>query len=239
MILPSSGAEPHGAVHRVADLQLRGRAGPLRCRVHWPAPTGRAAAPALLVYLPPGGPDLDDAGDGVGRSMCALAGVVVLAASHRPLAGPPVLPTAATAEDGTTATQWAADHAAELGADSGRLVVGGAGPGGGVAAAVARLARDEEWPPLMRQLLIHPVLGTRVAPDGPAGPSLAGVAPATVLRYTHGPGADDTRRYVDGLRQAGVEVDEHRDDGPLDCALPGLAQALRTALAAEGTTHDG
>jgi hypothetical protein len=72
------------------------------------------------------------------RSLSEDPGLLVLAVSC--LAGAP---------DGTTVLEWAAEHAAELGADSGRLLVAGQGAGGDVAAAVAAQARAAGWPDVM------------------------------------------------------------------------------------------
>jgi acetyl esterase/lipase len=52
-------------------------------------------------------------------------------------------------QDGMTVLEWAAEHAAELGADPGRLLVAGQGAGGAVAAAVATQARAAGWPEVM------------------------------------------------------------------------------------------
>ena len=43
-----------------------------------------------------------------------------------------------------------------------------------------------------------------------AAPSLAGVAPATVVTADDDPAAEDVRRYASRLREAGVEVEEVR-----------------------------
>jgi acetyl esterase/lipase len=89
-------------------------------------------------------------GDAVARAVCARDGVVVLSAALRP-APPPSTPeeeAVDVVEDAVTVTGWAADHAAELGADPGRLLVGGEGGGAALAAAVAARARDAGWPPI-------------------------------------------------------------------------------------------
>ena len=120
---------------RIADLQLRGNTSPLPVRVYWPAQATSQPVP-LLVFC--------SVGTGAGsrgaacRRLSEDPGLVVLAVSC--LAG---------AQDGTTVLEWAAEHAAELGADPGRLLVGGQGTGGAVAAAVASQARAAGWPAVM------------------------------------------------------------------------------------------
>lgn len=130
------GAGPRPEPFRCAYLQLRGPAGPLPARVRWPAPGGApepgpARPPGLLVLV------ADDPGLGV-TTLPAAPGLVVVwldAAS-------------CGVEEALVATQWAADHAGELGADAGLLLVGGTGAGAPVAAAVVARAREEGWPPV-------------------------------------------------------------------------------------------
>ncbi|WP_225094741.1 alpha/beta hydrolase [Streptomyces sp. CoH27] len=56
---------------------------------------------------------------------------------------------------------WAAEHATALGIDAGRVIVGGKSAGGGLAAALALLARDRGGPAPIGQLLICPMLDDR------------------------------------------------------------------------------
>ncbi|HEV7759825.1 MAG TPA: alpha/beta hydrolase fold domain-containing protein [Acidimicrobiales bacterium] len=197
---------PRLPVHRLADMQLRGRTAPLATRVYWPAPAVDAAdrRPALLVLFPGSSGDADQA-DALSRGLCSYAGVVVLT-----LAGGPGMPGGDDALGAArTTVDWAADHAAELGADARRLVVAGWGSGAGLVAAVAQHACEQGWPPIARQVLIGPDLDTPVPVGG------ARMAPATVV--TIGPGSrestDDTGRHAARLRGAGVRVDELRYDG--------------------------
>jgi hypothetical protein len=95
---------------------------------------------------------------------------------------------------------WAADHAGELGADGGHLLVAG----GARAARLALAARDGGWPELRHQLLVHPSFSARHSMPT----AVASAPPATVVC---GPGRDDGRRYADRLRAAGVEVHEVHD----------------------------
>ncbi|MFI0915175.1 alpha/beta hydrolase [Streptomyces abikoensis] len=56
---------------------------------------------------------------------------------------------------------WVAAHAAELGIDAGRIVIGGKSAGGGLAAALALLVRDRGGPAPIGQLLLCPMLDDR------------------------------------------------------------------------------
>jgi acetyl esterase len=125
---------------------------------------------------------------------------------------------------GAQVLEWAAEHAAELGADPGRLLVGGQDAGGTAAAALALEARARGWPPVARQVLIS---------AGPVAPrAAAGVAPATVVTVRHHSGGDEGR-YAAWLRRAGVEVDELIYPEALLATgrvLADLGEALRRAL---------
>lgn len=56
---------------------------------------------------------------------------------------------------------WTAEHAQELGIDPERLIIAGGSAGGGLAAGTALIARDEDGPALVGQLLICPMLDDR------------------------------------------------------------------------------
>lgn len=73
----------------------------------------------------------------------------------------PEFPDPFPVEDCYAGLVWAADHAAELGIDLSRLVIGGASAGGGLAAGTALLARDRRGPALVGQLLMCPMLDDR------------------------------------------------------------------------------
>jgi acetyl esterase/lipase len=85
-------------------------------------------------------------------------GVAVVSVEYR-LA--PEHPHPAPVEDCYAGLVWVVEHADELGIDADRVVVSGASAGGGLAAAIALLARDRGGPALIGQLLLCPMLDDR------------------------------------------------------------------------------
>jgi len=151
MLAGMRGAEEE--VASVADRRIPGPGGEIPVRVYTPAGAGPRP---LLVYFHGGGWVLGSLAthDGVARSLANGAGCVVVSVDYR-LAPEHRYPAAA--EDCYAATQWCAEHAAELGADAARLAVAGDSAGGNLAAVVALMARDRGGPPLRFQLLVYPV----------------------------------------------------------------------------------
>jgi acetyl esterase len=204
--------------NRTAELQLRGRTRTLQGRVYWPGPS--AARPTrLLVFW-------TEADDSTWcQQLSASAALVVLAV-------PSGRPHRADLDDAVTAAEWAAENTARLGADPGQLLVGGTGPGGALAAAVALHARADGWPTFSRQVLVC------ASPVRRIPPSLAGVAPATAVTIEHDPGGDEGR-YAALLRRAGVAVDELRYAAPDSaCAVRiRTGRGLLADLGAALSTH--
>ncbi|MFI7541666.1 alpha/beta hydrolase [Actinoplanes sp. NPDC049599] len=85
-------------------------------------------------------------------------GLVVVSVEYR-LA--PETPHPGPVNDCYAGLLWTAGHAAELGYEPGRLIVAGGSAGGGLAAALALMARDRGGPALAGQLLIYPMLDDR------------------------------------------------------------------------------
>ena len=73
----------------------------------------------------------------------------------------PETPAPGGVEDSYAGLVWTAEHAEELGIDAGRILIYGCSGGGGIAAAVALLARDKGGPALYGQMLICPQLDDR------------------------------------------------------------------------------
>jgi acetyl esterase len=118
-------------------------------------PSGNGPFP-ILVWFHGGGwvvGDLDMA-DATARHLTVGAECVVVSVDYR-LA--PETPFPGPAEDCYAATQWAAQHAAEIHGEARRIAVGGDSAGGNLAAAVALMARDRRGPGLVFQLLVYPV----------------------------------------------------------------------------------
>jgi acetyl esterase len=90
--------------------------------------------------------------------LAATAGVPVASVEYR-LA--PEHPFPAPQEDCHSALVWLAGQADALGFDAGRIIVAGESAGGGLAAALAIMARDLGGPTIAGQLLTYPMLDHR------------------------------------------------------------------------------
>ncbi|WP_214411659.1 alpha/beta hydrolase [Sphaerisporangium fuscum] len=130
----------------------------VRLRVHRPA--GRSGPLPCLYWMHPGGMvvgtvEMDDARLG---GYVEELGCVAVSVDYR-LA--PEHPHPAPVEDCYAGLVWTAKNAGEFGIDPGRMAVGGASAGGGLAAAIALLARDRGAPDVAFQLLVCPMLDDR------------------------------------------------------------------------------
>jgi hypothetical protein len=180
-------------LHREADLSLRAARDFVRPRVIWPPDPDDASAIAVVVW------ERDSVFE-LAEAVSVEGGVVALALQTTEL------------DVATIALEWAGDHAGLLGADPEQLLVAG----GGLAAQAALHARDEGWPPLTRQLLFGP----ERSGWPPAGASLAGAAPGTIV---------DAPMYAARLREAGVEVEELPLAAPMGFAWLRRADRARAA----------
>jgi triacylglycerol lipase len=148
------------------ELQVPGPAGAPSVRVLFYRPAdGRGPRPAVL-HIHGGGyvlgaPDFADLSN---RLMVAELGCVVCSVDYR-LA--PEHPYPAPVEDCYAALMWLHDHAASLGVDRSRVGIKGESAGGGLAAALALLARDRGGPSISFQHLTYPMIDDRtcIAPD--------------------------------------------------------------------------
>ena len=129
-------------------MQLRGNTSPAPVRVYWSSRPTSHQVPLLVFCIVGAGAETAGAetagaetagAETACRTLSEDAGLVVLAV-RCDLAG---------VHDGMNVLAWAADHAAELGADPARLLVGGEGAGAAVAAAIVREAQARRWPPVV------------------------------------------------------------------------------------------
>jgi acetyl esterase len=152
---PAGPAEP---VARVEDLSIVTPAATLAARLYKSA--GAQTGP-LLVYFHGGGfiaGDLETH-DRPLRAVANRCSATILSVVYR-LA--PENPYPAPVEDAYAAALWAAQHAAELGADPRRIVIGGDSAGGTLTALIAIVASKRGGPKLAGQILIYP--GTDLRP---------------------------------------------------------------------------
>jgi acetyl esterase len=138
---------------------IDGPEGPLEIFWYDPSP-GASDRPALL-HIHGGGMIIGAAKHmQQGPSSLAFsAGLPVASVEYR-LA--PETPFPGPQEDCYAALLWMTGSASELGIDARRVGITGESAGGGLAAAVAQMARDRGGPKLAAQVLIYPMLDHRV-----------------------------------------------------------------------------
>ncbi|SHN39703.1 alpha/beta hydrolase [Cryptosporangium aurantiacum] len=123
------------------------------------SPTGTTAPVPVIYHMHGGGmvlgdkrsqvPELLDTIQDLGTAM-AVVSVEYRLAPETPHPGP--------VADCYAGLLWTAAHAEELGYDAERILVAGSSAGGGLAAALALMARDRGGPSLFAQLLMCPML---------------------------------------------------------------------------------
>ena len=123
-------------------------------------PKVAGGARPVLIFLHGGGYVLGSPEDVHGRSMrvASMFGCVVASVDYR-LA--PETRHPGPVEDCYAVLRFLHDHVGELGIDADRIGVMGESAGGGLAAALALLARDRGQYPLAFQVLVYPMLDDR------------------------------------------------------------------------------
>jgi len=152
------GEPPLKAEVKVID----GPAGALEVYWYDPAP-GVANRPALL-HIHGGGMVIGSARtmQHGPAGMAVALGIPVASVEYR-LA--PEHPFPAPQEDCLAALNWLAGSADVLGVDAARIGIIGESAGGGLAAAVAQMARDQGSPALAAQILVYPMLDHRTGSE--------------------------------------------------------------------------
>jgi triacylglycerol lipase len=154
---------------RREELAVPGPAGAPAVRVLLYTPAGVTGARSALLYIHGGGyvlgaPEMDDLAS---RVLAADLGCIVCSVDYR-LA--PEHPHPAPVEDCYAALRWLHVQAATMGVDPARIGIMGESAGGGLAAALALLARDRGGPAIAFQHLIYPMLDDRTCVDNAPHP---------------------------------------------------------------------
>ncbi|MFE9844075.1 alpha/beta hydrolase [Streptomyces goshikiensis] len=145
----------------VSQLQVPGPPGGPDVTLVSARPAGLAGPLPLLYYMHGGAMIMGNAWSVLPRILHEWAlplGMAVISVEYR-LAPGARYPW--PLEDCYAGFVWAAGHAGELGVDADRVVIGGKSAGGGLAAALALLARDRGGPAALGQLLLCPMLDDR------------------------------------------------------------------------------
>ncbi|MFE2634626.1 alpha/beta hydrolase [Streptomyces scopuliridis] len=185
-------------------------------------PAGAGTALPALYHIHGGGMILGDNRSGLASLLdwARELNLVVVSVEYRPA---PEHPHPAPVEDAYAGLLWTSEHAGELGIDPGRIIVAGGSAGGGLAAAVALLARDRGGPAV-------PVL------ELPASAAAA----RTALRFTaEGTDRDPGPRTVYADKLGGLALPAG-SVGPDTEPIPdvrALDRAIAAAPWAAGTIH--
>jgi len=136
----------------VAEQTIRGADGEVRVLVYR-HPEQRPGPGVLWIHG--GGYILGSAEDDRARVIAEELACTVVSVDYR-LA--PEHPFPAGVEDCHASLLWMVEQAAELGVDAGRIAIGGASAGAGMAAGVVLMNRDRGGPQLALQLLLYPMI---------------------------------------------------------------------------------
>lgn len=147
------------AVERT-DHRVPAHAGEPEVTVRVHRPKQRGATQDCLYWIHGGGLILGsyEMEDARFDRWCQQYGIVGVAVEYR-LA--PETPYPGPIEDCYRGLAWVHENARDLGVDPGRVGIGGASAGGGLAASLALMARDRGELPVAYQLLIYPMIDDR------------------------------------------------------------------------------
>jgi acetyl esterase/lipase len=161
-----------GGAFEVTERLVPGPAGAPEVSLLICRPAGAAMPTAAMYYIHGGGMIVGDNRFGVPLMMdwAVELDLAVVSVEYR-LA--PETPHPGPVEDCYAGLSWTAEHADELGIDPDRIVIAGASAGGGLAAAVALMARDRGGPALAGQMLMCPMLDDRN--DTPSARQMTGL----------------------------------------------------------------
>ena len=161
-----------GGAFTVEERSVAGPAGAPEVSLLICRPTSASAPVAAIYHIHGGGMVLGDNRGGMLEILdwAQALELVVVSVEYR-LA--PETPHPGPVEDCYAGLVWTAAHAQELGFGPTQIVITGTSAGGGLAAAVALLARDRGGPTLAGQMLLCPMLDDRN--DTASADQMAGV----------------------------------------------------------------
>lgn len=160
-MLAAFNADVDASALNVEEKMIPGLASAPQLNVRIYSPKDKAASVPALLYIHGGGfvvGSIDTEHSGATAAARRL-GIVVVSVEYR-LA--PEDPYPAGLEDCYAALQWMHDNASELGIDPERIGIFGQSAGGGLAAALALMARDKGGPKICFQYLGMPELDDRL-----------------------------------------------------------------------------
>jgi acetyl esterase/lipase len=166
---PLHAPEAPGIKREEVVVPSRGGAPPVRVLVYRPTSTRAGERVPAVLHAHGGGyvigkPEISDARN---RRLAADIGCVVVSVDYR-LA--PETPFPGPVEDCYTGLLWLHAHADALAVDATRIAVKGESAGGGLAAAVALLARDRQKVAVCFQHLVYPMIDDRTGSLGEPNP---------------------------------------------------------------------
>ena len=158
-VLTNAELRRDGAID-VDEQQVPGPAGDPDVSLLILRPVGRTAPVPAIYHIHGGGMIMGHNRFGIAELVDYVVelGVAVVSVEYRLS---PEHPHPAPIEDCYAGLVWTAEHAADLGIDPSRLLLFGGSAGGGLAAALALLARDRGGPDLSHQILLCPMLDDR------------------------------------------------------------------------------
>lgn len=242
-------------VGNVEHVTLAGAEGQeILARVYTPRGDTPTEGWPVLLYFHGGGWVLGtlDTYDSSCRALCEAAQCVVVSVHYRQA---PEHPWPAAADDAFSAYRWLLAHAGAVGGSMGRIAVAGESAGGNLAAVVTLLAREQNLPQPVHQLLIYPVTDLEGGTSSPSAAEHVAAEPLSTSMlhwfYAHyvPEGVDRRHPHISplhakslaGLAPATIilaELDPLRSDGERYAARLDNAGVRVSLTTFEGVTHE-